>query len=253
MLLARLRRSFQEHDWFSGFIELVLLIIGLFIGFQLDRWNDERLQKKQADEYSVQLLDDLTVELRDLDNMIDYLNQVRIYGATALTAWEDNPAADPETLIISFYQASNILPFSSLRGTFDALSNNGLMNLIGGPGFSSRLSAYYGQGLNKFLDQRTAYRMEIRGVLPIAVQDAIRDSCSRLIIDEFLTEKITSDCDIGLTESAARKLVSEVTQHPKMRFYLRQAMSRDTVSIYVLQTKREIIENLRVELRSFQE
>jgi hypothetical protein len=253
LLLARLSRSFREHDWFTGIVELVLLVIGIFIGFQLDRWNGERLEQKEADEYSLQLLEDLTIELHDVDNMIDYLEQVRTYGATALTAWNDNPAADAETLIVSFYQASNVLPFSSLRGTFDALSNKGLMNLIGGPGFSSRLSAYYGQALNAVLDQHTAYRMEIRGILPNPVQAAIRDACSRLFSDELLTEQLTSDCDIGLSEPAAQQILSEVTQYPKVQFYLRQAISRNSVSIYVLQTKREMIENLRAELRSFQD
>ena len=43
-----------------------MLVFGIFIGFQLDRWNDERLQQKEADEYSIQLLDDLAIELRDI-------------------------------------------------------------------------------------------------------------------------------------------------------------------------------------------
>jgi hypothetical protein len=253
LLLARLSRSFREHDWFTGAVELVLLVIGIFIGFQLDRWNGERLEQKEADEYSLQLLEDLTIELHDVSNMIDYLEQVRTYGATALTAWDDNPAADAETLIVAFYQASNVLPFSSLRGTFDALSNKGLMNLIGGPGFSSRLSAYYGQALNSVLDQSTAYRMEIRGIMPNPVQAAIRDGCSRLVSDELLKEQLINDCDIGVSESAAQKILADITQYPKMKFYLRQTISRDSVSIYVLQTKRKMIEDLRAELKSFQD
>jgi hypothetical protein len=125
------------------------------------------------------------------------------------------------------------------------------MNLIGGPGFSSRLSGYYGQALNKVLDQRTPYRMELRGVLPIAVQAAIRDACSSLSSDQLLKEQLLSDCDIDLSESEARQILSDITRHPKMRFYLRQSISRDSVAIYILQTKREMIDKLRAELRSF--
>ena len=252
MLLRRLSRSVKDHDWFTAIVELILLSLGLFIGFQLDRWNGERLDQKEADEYSVQLLEDLTIELQDVDTMIDYLGQVRAYGFTALTAWDEEPAADAQTLIVAFYQASNILPFSSLRGAFDALSNKGLTNLIAGPDFRSRLSAYYGQAVHAVLDQRTPYRMEIRGVLPNKVQAVIRNVCSTLGSDTLLTETLAEECDIGLSEQAAQDILSEITAYPKMRFYLRQSISRDSVSIYVLHTKREMIEKLRAELKTIQ-
>lgn len=66
MLLRSLTRSVREHDWVTSTAKFVLLVFGIFIGFQLDRWNDERLQQKEADEYSIQLLDDLAIELRDI-------------------------------------------------------------------------------------------------------------------------------------------------------------------------------------------
>jgi len=66
LLLRSLTRSVREHDWVTSTAEFVLLVFGIFIGFQLDRWNDERLQQKEADEYSIQLLDDLAIELRDI-------------------------------------------------------------------------------------------------------------------------------------------------------------------------------------------
>jgi hypothetical protein len=250
MFLARIARSFREHDWFTGVVELVLLVVGLFIGFQLDRWNGERLDQNEAEEYRLQLIDDLTIELVDIGYTIAYYEQVSEFATDALAAWDDEPAADAEALIVSLYHASNVLPFSSVRGAFDALANNGLMALVGGPALASRLSAYYGQAVNEVLDDEKVYRMELRGVLPNEVQSTILSSCSTLLAGQLLTEELTSNCDLGLTEAEAQKILADVVAYPRMENYLRQAISRDAVSVYVLSAKRDIIESLLVELRA---
>ena len=203
-----------------------------------------------AGDIPADIIYDLTIELADVDYLIAYFEQVRAFGVYALAAWDDDSTADRERLIVSLYHASNVLPFSSVRGAFDALSNNGLMNLIGGPGLASRLSAYYGQPLNDVLDEEKVYRMELRGVLPHTVQSTILATCSTLSGDQLLTEELTSNCELGLTESEAQAIVDEIVAYPKLQNLLRQSIARDSVSIYVLGTKRDMIESLLAELRA---
>jgi hypothetical protein len=253
MFLARIARSFRDHDWFTGFVELVLLVAGIFIGFQLDSWNDERLDQKQADEYRLQLIADLKVEHNDVDTLIAYHTQVRAYAMTALTAWNQKPAEDAESLIVAFYQASNVLPFTAVRGAFDALSNNGLIELIGGPKLTSKLSAYYGGGLNSVFSEEKRYRMELRGVMPVALQLHIIENCIEISVDETITEELSSECSLGLTQTEAAQVLADILTYPKMRFYLRQAVSRDSVSIYLLRSKREFIESLLNDLQALNE
>lgn len=101
LTLARLARTVREHDWFTAFVELALLIVGIFAGFQLDRWNDGRLDQQRADEYREQLITDLSVEQNDVKLLIAYHEQVRDFAPTALAAWNDSPPADTEELIIA--------------------------------------------------------------------------------------------------------------------------------------------------------
>jgi hypothetical protein len=248
MILARLVRSFREHDWFTAFVELVLLIVGIFAGVQLDRWNEERLDQKRADEYRQQLISDLQVERNDVDMLIAYHEQVRDFAMTALTAWDEAPAADAEELVVALYQASNILPVVSARGAFDALSNNGLLELVGGPGLTSRLSAYYGQGLNSIFLEEKRYRTELRGVMPVDVQARIRDDCAQVSFDERVTEQLSPACDIDLTQAEAGRILADIVAYPQMRAYLRQAISRDSISIYLLNSKRDFVDALLLEL-----
>jgi len=62
LILARLVRSCREYQWFTAAVELVLLVVGVFAGFQLDRWNEGRLDQQRADEYREQLITDLSIE-----------------------------------------------------------------------------------------------------------------------------------------------------------------------------------------------
>ncbi len=158
MILARISKAVRSHDWFTALIELVLLVLGIFFGFQLDRWNDERLDRESANEYRIQLIGELQVERSDITALIKYHESVRDYAEVALTAWEEQSPLDPESLVVALYQASNILPFTSARGAYDALSANGLIDLIGDVNLRSRLAAYYGQATDRVFEDEKRYR-----------------------------------------------------------------------------------------------
>jgi hypothetical protein len=57
----------------------------------------------------------ISVEQNDVDTLIACHTQIRAYGMTALTAWKQEPAEDAESLIVAFYQASNVLPFTAVQ------------------------------------------------------------------------------------------------------------------------------------------
>ncbi|EED31690.1 hypothetical protein NOR53_3481 [gamma proteobacterium NOR5-3] len=250
MIIARVARSFRQHDWFTAAVELVLLSAGLFVGFQLDRWNDERLDQQKANEYREQLIADLTVERDDVDQLTAYHEQVQKYAMTALTAWSETPAANPQELIVALYQASNVIPVTSVRGAYDALSNNGLIDLVADPALASRLSGYYGQQLSIFFTEVKRYRLELRGVMPVYVQTRIRDNCTQISAAQRIMEELRADCDLGLEQAEAEQILADIVAHPEMRAYLRQGISRDGISIQVLHSKRSFIEDLLADLQA---
>ncbi len=248
MILTRFSRAVRGHDWFTALIELVLLVMGIFFGFQLDRWNDGRLDRESANEYRLQLIADLEVERSDLSAIIDYHESVRDYAEVALTAWEEQPSVEAEELVVALYQASNVLPFTSARGAYDALSANGLIDLIGDTGLRSRLAAYYGQGTDRFFEEEKRYRRELRGVMPIDVQRRVLDTCIVLSTDTSISEKFSNECNLGLDTEYLGQVLESVKQHPNLRNYLREGISRDSIFIYLMNAKLEFIDKLLVEL-----
>ncbi|EAQ96319.1 hypothetical protein [Congregibacter litoralis] len=239
MILAKFANAVRGHDWFTALIELILLVMGIFFGFQLDRWNDERLDRETVSEYRSQLINDLEVERSDITALIAYHESVRDYSELALTAWDEEPQAGPEELVVALYQASNVLPFTSARGAYDALSANGLIDLIGDLGLRSRLASYYGQGTDRFFEEEKRYRREVRGVMPIQVQRRVLDTCVVLSTDNAISETFSSECNLELEPEYLSEVLESIRQHPRLLYYLREGISRDSVFIYLMNAKFE--------------
>jgi hypothetical protein len=49
MILRRLKEHLQQNNWFAVILELVVVVFGLFLAFQLDRWYEtQRLKVDQG-------------------------------------------------------------------------------------------------------------------------------------------------------------------------------------------------------------
>jgi hypothetical protein len=51
MILRRLANALRRQDWFTVLIELLIVVVGIFIGLQVDDWNQRRIEKRQVHSY----------------------------------------------------------------------------------------------------------------------------------------------------------------------------------------------------------
>lgn len=221
------------------------MIFGVFLGFQLDRWNSNRIDQLEADEYGLQLLQDLTVSQQEMQLRIDYYETAKEWGQKALTAWESDTPYPPAQLVIAFYQATNAIPSSVFRGAYDGLTTNGLLVLINGQEFASRLAAYYAQPLDDILNAESAYRVEIRSLIPVDIQEAVRESCAIAGSAGFLTETLQRQCQIDISPSRAAEVIENLTEQPELKKQLTYSISSNTLFRYILELKIKDTENLR--------
>jgi len=59
MILRRIGTAIKRQDWFVVLIEIFTVVIGIFIGLQVDGWNQARKDRKDEQEFYTQLHDDL--------------------------------------------------------------------------------------------------------------------------------------------------------------------------------------------------
>ena len=66
MILRRLARGAREYDWFTVAVELGIVVIGIFLGLQVDDWNTGRVERAQERTYVDLLHTDVEMMLADL-------------------------------------------------------------------------------------------------------------------------------------------------------------------------------------------
>ncbi len=60
MILRRLVKYLRHDNWFTFIAELVIVVIGLFLAFQLDRWYESQRSKSDLQTHLVSLTEDFT-------------------------------------------------------------------------------------------------------------------------------------------------------------------------------------------------
>lgn len=84
-------RFIREHDWSAVLIEIVVVIVGLMLAFQLDGWVEQRGERKQEAEYIERLIGDLEDDIPAIQYAID-LASLRLRLANLLMDVSSDPA-----------------------------------------------------------------------------------------------------------------------------------------------------------------
>ncbi len=65
MILRKLAEAIRRQDWFTVVLEVLIVVIGIFIGLQVDDWNQHRKDRILEREYLERLLSDLNGSIED--------------------------------------------------------------------------------------------------------------------------------------------------------------------------------------------
>ncbi len=79
MVLRRLAQAVREQSWFTAIVEVAVVVVGIFIGLQVDDWNQNRLDRKDEQIFLNRLHD----ELMDATSVRAFIQNRRI------AAWHD--------------------------------------------------------------------------------------------------------------------------------------------------------------------
>jgi hypothetical protein len=126
MILQRISQTIRQQSWSTLFIELVVLVLGIFIGLQVDAWNtlrqdrsDEQvyLQRLQSD---LLLADDLTSRVRD--RLVERHQEIKssiavLFGPAGSSELSDNECAAVASSVMFNSIAPRLAAFDELVGT----------------------------------------------------------------------------------------------------------------------------------------
>src|SRR3569832_1717246 len=104
MILRRIAEHLKRQQWTAVVIELVIVILGVFIGTQVSNWNQERATNEQAALFTQHLKEDLREEDWGYQVMIQYHREALANAERAVDALDGAVPASDEALLISAFR-----------------------------------------------------------------------------------------------------------------------------------------------------
>lgn len=228
MILRRFRTSLQSEHWAAFWIDIVVLVIGVFLGIQASNWNERRLEKRETDNLLAQLQPELHGFVDFLQTTRAYYGVTSDYAKVAFSGWEGDPNISDEMFVVAAYQASQIYGFAGnmenwalvfggeqLRNLDDSELRNRLSNVMTTDYSVVHISA-----------MRTKYREDIRRAIPDDVQSAIRAKCGdrRLpgrLAGEAGGYRLPTRCEPDLPPRRAKAAADSLRAKPQLAEELR--------------------------------
>jgi hypothetical protein len=216
-----LRMRLARHDWLHAAIDLVIVVVGVFLGMQANTWNEDRLRQQQGREYRAMLREDLDTNLRTVVNRRRYYQWVRAEALATQAGLARPSSKDGEQFLIDAYQASQMLPWAIKRNTYDQILSTGALGDLGTPLLRDQVSNYYVTadvtGAN--IISVPPYREILRRVMPYEVQQRVRTRCPEVVgQDSAGSSEVTpaGACELGLDAATVRRAVVQVHDWPQL-------------------------------------
>jgi hypothetical protein len=73
MILRRLSHAIREQNWFTVVLELTIVVIGIFIGLQVDDWNQQRLGRASDQRALALFIDELRLMQEEVRVDLNYV------------------------------------------------------------------------------------------------------------------------------------------------------------------------------------
>lgn len=243
MLLRKLAASFLRQDWTAVAIEFAIVVFGVFVGIQVSNWNADRADQRRAGAYLQRIHADLVSDRQAMADAVTYWNDVIGFGIAAI-AYADSgklTGGSKWKTVVTFYQASQMLPFRMVDSTYRELVNSGDLGLLRDDHLRSSLANYYVSGplvsTPYLLQHVPEYRVLVRGATPEPVADYIWKHCVENL--GGLQEILSTECEAPITEDQAQAVLDRYLQTPGLLNALRFWVTNQKIGVAVLNTSRD--------------
>jgi hypothetical protein len=168
MILNRFSQAILEQNWFTVALEILIVVIGIFLGLQVDDWNEAREDRQQEVVYLGKLTDDLStmrtdlvLEMEKIQERVDRMREA-LY---VLEACDDSPQALAEVkYTLEHYQMASGVNY--LDATYNEMVASGALARIKDQQLKQKISYTYlalGGMSSRFLSFRCRWhRLEKR-------------------------------------------------------------------------------------------
>jgi hypothetical protein len=130
MLLRRVIQHVKKQEWTAIWIDLVIVVVGVFIGIQVSNWNAARVERVRELAYLENVKTDLRLNIAEIDKYL----QVRTKNIESATSILEHFDGKPINDYSAFNQLGvgiyNWQKFYMTNNTFQEMLNSGNLAII---------------------------------------------------------------------------------------------------------------------------
>ena len=219
MIYKRMAANLRAQNWLAIGIELGIVIVGVFIGTQVSNWNAQRLEKRETQRMLAQLKPNLQTLTDYFSTARTYYGTTRRYATTALAGWRGDGSVSDRNFVVAAYQASQITGIGTNSSSWATVLGADQLRRIDDPATRSELSLLMSSDYSN-LDigaVNTPYRQNVRRLIPVEMQEAIRDQCGdRPTPGKALFTFLPPTCDLKIAPDQATKAAAILRAHPEL-------------------------------------
>lgn len=146
-MLKRIRESLKRQDWTAVFIELMIVVLGVMIAFQVSEWSARNAERSREQSIISGLLEEfryneglLNASMHDHERAIDHSRRLLEWTGPQPGDFQE---ATVDSLLFSLI--SELPTFNPRDGELNAVLSSGQLALIRNGEIRSRLAAWPGQ------------------------------------------------------------------------------------------------------------
>ena len=166
-----------------------------------------------------QLKPELEYLLKNTASARAYYRITRTYADIALAGWQRDPKVSDRDFVIAAYQASQIYETATNNAAWGNIFGADRLRTIKDPALRSNL-AFLMYADMRPTDTRavdTPYRQNVRRIIPVEIQDAIRAKCGdQRPADNPQLFYLPERCNIAIPAKAAAKAAKALRAHPAL-------------------------------------
>lgn len=240
MILRKISNALRTQNWFTVILEVLIVVVGIFAGLQVDSWNESRKDRGKEREYLVRLQGDID---RDTELLADSVGQSGRWADGIIYAWRalvDTTLVDDDPCrFISGIQRASFNFFPVLYDhTFSEIVSSGHLQLIRSSKLKNELSRYYtahesaDQWMDSYRDINVDYGTLFVGIL---------NRNQLLAVNNY---EIEGSCEISSEEAQSAR--QKFLDHPTLADWLPRLENRQNSLAQRMQRSLDYNNNLSI-------
>ena len=233
MLLRRITEHVKAQNWTAVALDLVIVVVGVLMAFQITAWNDARIADAEQLVLTERLKSDLARHRQTMSWTAEYYEAVRRYGQQAETLLEGQAAeGDGNALLVAAFRATQTPGYPPSRAAYDELVATGSLSAIKNENVHRIATLLFEPGyyLDSFTDVGSfPYRARFRQLLPSEVHSALHAQCGdRYDLRENIGMpriEIDYECVVNFTESELLRAAASIREDKRLLELLRYRLA----------------------------